>query len=66
MMEIIGYLTKMRFGDEEQSNLKDTKEARLCSRLKCLFFYLFSIGAVSHGEAMIWGPSPDVLVFTAA
>ncbi|KAM8859027.1 SANT and BTB domain regulator of class switch recombination isoform 2-T4 [Spinachia spinachia] len=26
MVEIIGYLTKMRFGDEEQRSLKDTKE----------------------------------------
>uniref|UniRef100_A0AAQ4NR89 SANT and BTB domain regulator of CSR n=1 Tax=Gasterosteus aculeatus aculeatus TaxID=481459 RepID=A0AAQ4NR89_GASAC len=39
MMEIIGYLTKMRFGDEEQSNLKDTKEPTggIYSRLEAQF-----------------------------
>ncbi|XP_039904593.1 uncharacterized protein KIAA1841-like [Simochromis diagramma] len=28
MVEIIGYLTKMRFGDQEQSKSKDTKEVQ--------------------------------------
>ncbi len=31
MVEIIGHLTKMRFGDQEQSKFKDTKEASICS-----------------------------------
>ena len=29
MVEIVGYLTKMRFGEQEQSKSKDTKEASL-------------------------------------
>lgn len=31
MVEIIGHLTKMRFGDQEQSKAKDTKEVSACS-----------------------------------
>ncbi|KAG7999894.1 hypothetical protein GBF38_001965 [Nibea albiflora] len=31
MVEIIGHLTKMRFGEQEQSRSKDTKEASICS-----------------------------------
>ena len=30
MVEIIGHLTKMRFGDQEQSKSKDTKEVSVC------------------------------------
>uniref|UniRef100_A0A8C6K9K0 SANT and BTB domain regulator of CSR n=1 Tax=Nothobranchius furzeri TaxID=105023 RepID=A0A8C6K9K0_NOTFU len=30
MVEIVGYLTKMRFGDHEQSKSKDTKEVHTC------------------------------------
>lgn len=30
MVEIIGYLTKMRFGDQEQSRAKDNKEVCVC------------------------------------
>ncbi|CAI5653322.1 unnamed protein product [Oreochromis niloticus] len=39
MVEIIGYLTKMRFGDQEQSKSKDTKEPAggIYSRLEAQF-----------------------------
>ncbi|XP_063347714.1 SANT and BTB domain regulator of class switch recombination isoform X3 [Pelmatolapia mariae] len=39
MVEIIGYLTKMRFGDQEQSKSKDTKEPAggIYSRLEVQF-----------------------------
>ncbi|KAF3842392.1 hypothetical protein F7725_024343 [Dissostichus mawsoni] len=38
MEEIIGYLTKMRFGEQEQSTLKNTKEASgIYSRLEAQF-----------------------------
>uniref|UniRef100_A0A3B4YBB6 SANT and BTB domain regulator of CSR n=1 Tax=Seriola lalandi dorsalis TaxID=1841481 RepID=A0A3B4YBB6_SERLL len=39
MVEIIGYLTKMRFGDQEQSKSKDTKEPAggIYSRLESQF-----------------------------
>lgn len=30
MMEIVGYLTQMRFGDQDQSKAKDNKEVCVC------------------------------------
>lgn len=36
MAEIIGHLTKMRFGDQEQSKAKDTKEVPFT---EILFFF---------------------------
>lgn len=40
MVEIISHLTKMRFGDQEQSKSKDIKEASICS---CTFRMVFSV-----------------------
>ena len=39
MVEIIGHLTKMRFGDQEQSKAKDTKEVHSCRAVDLQYQY---------------------------
>ena len=39
MVEIVGHLTKMRFGEQDQSKAKDTKEVNIAH-----FFFLFPSG----------------------